>query len=99
MVDGMVYGAIGVVLVGATILLKGLKGRRVGDHPICARCGYDLFGKPEESKVCPECGADLCEKKAVVIGWRQKRAGMVLVGLLIVGLGLIGVEQGSVLEG
>ncbi|MEL7471697.1 MAG: hypothetical protein AAGK04_00130, partial [Planctomycetota bacterium] len=29
------------------------------DHPICARCGYDLSGGEPNEGACPECGADL----------------------------------------
>ena len=43
--------------LAATVV--ALRGRRVGDHPYCRRCGFDLFGKPPGSTVCSECGADL----------------------------------------
>ena len=34
-----------VILIAATVLLiAGLRGRRVDDHPLCRRCGFDLIG-------------------------------------------------------
>src|SRR5690349_6074803 len=47
------------LLLGVVLLALGLRGRRVGDHPYCRRCGFDLFGLPPAHPACPECGADL----------------------------------------
>jgi len=47
----LLNGAIVAAAVGLALLLFGLRGRRVGDHPHCWRCGFDLFGKPAESEV------------------------------------------------
>jgi len=27
------------------LILRGLRGVRVGDHPVCRKCGFDLFGR------------------------------------------------------
>jgi hypothetical protein len=81
-----------VAVAGGGLLLLGLRGRRVGDHPFCRRCGFDLFGRPEGSMTCPECGADLARARATVIGTRQRRrwpalgGAMLLVPSLAVGL-------------
>jgi len=36
---------------------EGLQKRPVGEHPLCAFCGYDLFGGV--SNRCPECGNEI----------------------------------------
>jgi hypothetical protein len=61
--------------LAATVI--ALRGRRVGDHSYCRRCGFDLFGKPPESSVCSECGADLARRKSIRVG-RRERCGRVL---------------------
>src|SRR5688500_12979417 len=73
-----------LLLVAAAALLRvGLRGRRVDDHPVCRKCGFDLFGLPPEASNCPECGALLREGKAVRVGNRQRRGGMLAAGLVI----------------
>src|SRR5438093_6568803 len=66
----------GFVLIGAALLWRGLRGRRVGDHTYCRRCGFNLFGSAADLKVCPECGADLTIPRATVIGVLQRRWGL-----------------------
>src|SRR5688500_1493721 len=56
------------------LLLFALRGQRVDDHPICRRCGFDLFGKPLGCTVCSECGADLARPHAVRRGRRERRS-------------------------
>src|SRR5438045_6693447 len=68
----------GVSLVATLIALRG---RRVDDHPHCRRCGFDLFGKPAESSLCSECGADLAKRKAVRIGRRERRLRLLVVAV------------------
>ena len=36
-----------VTFAAATVLLAARAARN--DHPICRRCGFDLFGKPDSS--------------------------------------------------
>ena len=62
-----------VTLVGIVLALVGWRGRRVGDHPYCRRCGFDLFGRARGSIVCSECGAELHRGGAVVVGVRTPR--------------------------
>ena len=45
-------------LTGLAMLWWALRGRRVNDHPICRRCGYDLWSNPG-AVTCLGCGADL----------------------------------------
>ena len=76
-------------LIGGIIMLRfGLRGRWVGDHPYCNRCGFDLFGKPAESTTCNECGADLNGQSAVVIGVRQRRLVPALSGAFLITLSI-----------
>lgn len=86
---------LGLLAFSLGLLWLGWRGRRVGDHPTCRRCGFDLFGKPPESHVCSECGADLGRQRAVRIGHRRKRQRVIAFAvpvLLCSGawLGLIG---------
>jgi hypothetical protein len=83
------------VLFSAGLLAYALRGRRVNDHPICRKCGFDLFGKPADATRCSECGADLTRPRAVRVGRREKRRrlfGLALPVLVvcIAWLGLLG---------
>jgi hypothetical protein len=71
-------------LLGVALLWFGLRGRRVDDHPICRKCGFDLFGRPHGSTACSECGADLHERRAMLDGRRVRRRGMIAAGELLV---------------
>ncbi len=31
-------------VAGVVALVLGLRGRRIDDHPICRKCGFDLVG-------------------------------------------------------
>jgi hypothetical protein len=81
-----------LVVVGATIVFVGLRGRRVDDHPICRTCGFDLFGLPVGAAVCSECGADLSRRRAVRVGRREGRRKLLWLGApaLLTGVGLLG---------
>lgn len=76
---------------GLALLAWGLRGRRLDDHPICRRCGYDLVGT-EEPAVCPECGARLRRRHRIRRGRRRSRPVAVTIGgtLLLVGLSGLG---------
>src|SRR5690349_8575504 len=64
------------------LIYLGLRGRRVDDHPLCRRCGYDLVGLPSDGsgRVCPECGSDLHRRRAIRTGHRARRRGQVAAG-------------------
>lgn len=76
-----VYSCIAICGALAFLLIRrGLRGTPIHDHPLCAKCRYDLTGRPNESTRCPECGADLEKPKAVRIGARKRRLRPLLVG-------------------
>lgn len=82
-----------VAAASLAVLVLALRGRRVGDHPICRKCGFDLFGKPEGSARCSECGADLSSRRAVWVGRRRVRRRMAAAAgvALVVSAGAAGV--------
>ena len=38
--------AAAMLAIGLLLLILGLRGRRINDHPLCRRCGFDLIGLP-----------------------------------------------------
>jgi hypothetical protein len=64
------------------LLIRGLRGRIVDDHPHCARCGYDLFGNPAAQK-CSECGAELSAESSTRIGHREREWASIAVGVVL----------------
>jgi hypothetical protein len=79
-----------LLVVGVAAVVVGRRGRRVDDHPLCRRCGFDLTGKPETSTRCGECGADLAEPHAVRVGHTVRRRGPLWAGVLLLIVALIG---------
>src|ERR1043165_5496698 len=75
--------AIVAALTGVVLLWLGLRGRRTGDHPFCRRCGFDLFGKPDDADNCSECGAALIGPRSYLIGVRHRRPWAIGLGILI----------------
>src|SRR4051794_21261686 len=67
------------IVVFAVALHYALRGKRVNDHPICRRCGFDVFGRPGGSNTCSECGADLAGRDAIRVGRRERRRGLARV--------------------
>ncbi|MDB5295802.1 MAG: hypothetical protein JWO31_1785 [Phycisphaerales bacterium] len=89
-----------VLLLCLVLVAVAYRGRPVDNHPLCRRCGFDLTGKPVDSFVCSECGADLNAPRAVRIGHRQPRrrllAAAAAVGLLAAGwVGIAGYGRAS----
>lgn len=80
-------GLLGVMLLvwiaAMVFIAKGWRGRRVGDHEHCRKCGFDLFGRPDGTRVCGECGASLDAPRAIVFGERQRRPFMLSTGLIL----------------
>lgn len=85
------WAVVGIV-VGLILLWLGRRGRRVGEQPVCRKCGFDLRGKPAESMRCTECGADLTAKRAVAVGAHRRWDALVLAGGLVLGLSVGGLR-------
>ncbi|MGA2500566.1 MAG: hypothetical protein ABSH20_22730, partial [Tepidisphaeraceae bacterium] len=77
---------------GLVLLGVGLRGRRVDDHLLCRRCGYDLFGLPDGVYLCSECGTDLRKPRSTKIGHRARRKWLVGTSsvLMLLCLGWLG---------
>lgn len=76
---------IDVALVGVALLLTGWRGRQIDQHPLCPRCGFDLFGKPRLTNiVCPECGLRIRSIRNVRIGHREARRGLIYLSLALI---------------
>lgn len=79
----MWIGAIVSLLAGCWMLWRGLRGRRVGDHPVCRRCGFDLTGLPATSSRCPECGSEITSRRSRRIGVRHRQPRWIVAGLIV----------------
>lgn len=80
------------LLIGAgTIIWLGWRGKTVWSAPYCRRCGYDLRGiNPSDTTTCPECGAALREKHAVLFTrMRGRRWGLVAWGVAVLLMPLV----------
>ena len=80
---------IGLLLLGGWMVSRGRRGRRIDDHPVCAKCKFDLTGRPETSRECPECGVALDGYHAIETGNRLPRLGLIYAGAMIVLLAAI----------
>ncbi|MFG0285645.1 MAG: hypothetical protein ACF8R7_14600 [Phycisphaerales bacterium JB039] len=93
----MVWLLLGIgaaAVVGAALLTLGLRGKRLNDHPICRRCGFDLIGREDlratwGQSPCTDCGADLKRKRAIRWGLRRRRPAAAAVGALLL-IGAVG---------
>lgn len=85
---GLLFSAV-LGLPGVWLLASGWRGRRVGDEPRCAKCGYILLHLA--SFRCPECGTEISAGNTVSgehrRGWGRMASGAVL--LLVASLPLI----------
>lgn len=64
-------------------LVLGLRGRRIDNHPLCRRCGFDLFGLTLQDRRCSECGAKLQGSSAVRWGRRRKLRWIVVLAAAV----------------
>lgn len=76
-------------LIGAVLLILGVRGRRIDDHPVCARCRFDLSGAPEPRTTCPECGRDVSNPKGIKVGQRRRRPRMQVSGAAALAVSLL----------
>jgi hypothetical protein len=79
----IIIGLTLLLAAGLALLLLGLRGRRINDHPICRGCGFDLVGVLPAGSTCPECGAGIKSSRWVRIGARKKRVTWMLAGLVL----------------
>lgn len=84
---------IGVLIIGVVaglwLIRAGRRGRVIDDHPVCARCRYDLAGGATIPSTCPECGRSLCWPGTVVVGNRQCSPRKVAIGAAMVAPGAL----------
>jgi hypothetical protein len=78
-----------MVSLGGLLLLIGIRGRRLNDHPICRQCAFDLIGVYPSLERCPECGAPLNAPSAIRTGGRRLRTGPLAAGSLLLMVGLV----------
>jgi hypothetical protein len=88
----LLHGAM--ALSGLVVLVLGLCGRRINDHPLCRRCGADLLDRPSQD-CCPACGHRLRAGRQCM-GARHHRPIMTSVGvlLLLISAGATGFRGG-----
>ncbi|HYE60457.1 MAG TPA: hypothetical protein VD997_00550 [Phycisphaerales bacterium] len=84
MLAPILLALLGVMLLGTLLIVLGVRGKRLNDHPTCRWCGFDLENIYPANVTCPECGAGLKREKAVRIGQRRKRPVFILSGVLFV---------------
>jgi len=75
--------AIAFAALGCAMIVIGWRGRRIDDHPLCRACGFDLVGRAPESTRCAECGAHLDLPRAIRVGHRVRRAGLLVSGIAL----------------
>lgn len=79
-----------IFALGVLMLVLGVRGRRIDQHPVCRKCGYDLSGTAAVSSTCPECGRDLSTRtRAVRVGNRKKRRRLIVCGAAAAVLALV----------
>jgi hypothetical protein len=81
--------------VGMVVAWAGWRGVRVGQHPHCAACDFDLHQLSEETQRCPECGAFIRVADAVRLGRRRLVKGLIAAGLVLVVIGGAVAVQGT----
>jgi hypothetical protein len=91
--------AAATALLAGLLLVLGVRGKRLNDHPACRRCGFDLDGlelaRPEPR--CPECGRPCSTaggRLAVRRGVRRRRPLVAWIGVAL--LLLVAAPAGTV---
>jgi hypothetical protein len=79
--------AAAIPVVGLLLLALGLRGRCIDDHPICAKCRFDLIGLTNPG-TCPECGTDLSGN--VRLGARARRPAFIATGVILLLIAVLG---------
>jgi len=64
----VIYGLAVIVLSGIVLLVVGVRGRRVGDDPHCAACGFNLRGLEVGPLGRRPAAADAMENVTLLLG-------------------------------
>lgn len=88
MAGWLLFIVIACLLAGVALAAIGLRGRRVDDHRLCRRCGFDLSGTPD-AVICNECGADLAARRAIRVGHRRRRGRVLAAGAALLAPALL----------
>jgi len=87
------------MLTGVLLIWLGWRGKRLDDHPLCRKCGYDLSGSVGDdgtkAEACPECGAKLATRRAVSLGNRRRRPRMIVIGVAMLIVCMFGSSGGG----
>ena len=74
------------------LIWRGWRGKKVDEHPVCVKCGYDLVGLLDNEgkwlggRQCPECGKGIClgdTKYGVKIGNRERKKWKIVSGGMV----------------
>jgi hypothetical protein len=79
----VVFWLCAILGAGVLLLLAGLRGHCIDDHPTCRQCRFDLFGAPADRAQCPECGADVTLPSATRIGQRRRIPAIIAAGVIL----------------
>jgi hypothetical protein len=79
----LTLGSLVSFVLGAMLLALAWRGRRIDDHPLCAKCHFDLSGL-HNPNICPECGTELRSRSAICRGhWKIRRPSLAAGAILL----------------
>jgi hypothetical protein len=81
--------AAAAALLAGLLLVLGIRGKRLNDHPACRRCGFDLAGldRAAADARCPECGRGCSTaggRRAARTGVRRRRPLIAWLGVALI---------------
>jgi len=79
--------AILMMLTGLVMLVVGLRGKKVDDHPHCRRCRFDLNHRWPDTTTCPECGHTHTKRRPRQ-GMRQREPRRVVCAMPVLTIAL-----------
>lgn len=84
--SNLMYAGALLALAAGVVLTIGLFTARRGWEPRCRKCAHDLRSIDPAKRGCPECGADLTKRRAVLTGRRSVRPVVTSVGCVLLAL-------------